>query len=100
MHKFRFMCDQPGVLSKSKWKPLGSAFIEGAEKDLLDGALDKPAGLPDARAALFSLLGMGPLVHEGNWFQDVPGLAKTMESSFYADVRKAIGLARWEYGHL
>ena len=57
--------------------------------------------MPDTRTALFALLGMGPLVHEGWWVDDAAvGGRLPLDASFYRELRQCIGLAKWECGRL
>ena len=89
----------------SKWKPVGQAFLASAKDQKMQTALDtvlaEPNGVPDTRAALFSLLGMGMIVHEGQWSNDAPqGEATHVETAFYREVRGSLGLAKWECGKL
>ena len=89
----------------SKWKPVGQAFLASAKDQKMQTALDtvlaEPNGVPDTRAALFSLLGMGIIVHEGQWSNNAPaGEATQVEPAFYREVRGSLGLAKWECGKL
>lgn len=77
---------------------MGSAFIANATT-MLEDVLSAD-GTPDTRTALYCLLGMGPLVHEGSWTEDGMGEAATMPPEFYKDIRTSIGLSSWEYGRL
>tara|TARA_B110001452_G_scaffold21746_1_gene17437 strand:+ start:289 stop:3819 length:3531 start_codon:yes stop_codon:yes gene_type:complete len=90
-----------GLFKKSKWKPVGAAFVTGENNDMLDNALSKAdGGPPDTRTALFMLLGMGPITHEGEWADDspLPWRKISYETSFYQSIRKACGLKKWETG--
>ena len=76
----------------------------GSLSAALDAALSTTeAGgvMPDTRAALFALLGMGHLVHEGWWGDDAAvGGRAPLDASFYRELRHRIGLAKWECGRL
>ena len=103
------------VVGRQLWRPVSSAFSAsdaaqtkaaslqpGALSAALDAALTATeAGVPDTRTALFALLGMGPLVHEGWWVDDAAvGGRLPLDASFYRELRQCIGLAKWECGRL
>ena len=102
------------VVGRQLWRSMASAFAApdaaqtkaaslqpGALSAALDAAIATEAGVPDTRAALFALLGMGPLVHEGWWVDDVAvGGRAPLDASFYRELRHRIGLAKWECGRL
>lgn len=103
------------VVGRQLWRPVASAFTApdttqakaaslqpGALSAALDAALfTTEAGVPDTRTALFALLGMGPLVHEGWWVDDAAvGGRDPLDASFYKELRQCIGLAKWECGRL
>ena len=103
------------VVGRQLWRPVASAFAApggaqakaaslqpGTLSAALDAALTATeAGVPDTRTALFALLGMGHLVHEGWWVEDAAVGGRTpLDASFYRELRQCIGLAKWECGRL
>ena len=84
-------------VGESLWKSVGTAFMTNATSMLESTIADGP---PNTRLALYSLLGMGPLVHEGQWINDCPGKPEKLHSTFYQDIRASLGLEAWEFGCL
>ena len=86
-----------GSVAKTMWKAVGTAFTTNATSMLESTIVEGP---PNTRIALYSLLGMGHLVHEGQWVDDCAGRSEKMPSTFYQDVRASLGLEPWEFGAL
>ena len=79
------------------WKAVGTAFRTNATSMLESAIVDGP---PNTRVALYSLLGMGYLVHEGQWIDDCAGKSEKLHPMFYQDIRASLGLEAWEFGSL
>ena len=84
-------------VAKMMWKAVGTAFMTNATSMLESTIVDGP---PSTRVALYSLLGMGYLVHEGQWIDDCAGKSEKLHSTFYQDIRASLGLEAWEFGSL
>lgn len=84
-------------VAKMMWKGVGTAFMTNATSMLESTIVDGP---PNTRVALYSLLGMGYLVHEGQWIDDCAGKSEKLHSTFYQDIRASLGLEAWEFGSL